>query len=244
MPSGAERRQLTVMFVDLVGSTALSAALVLGSTLMAMKGYAAPEVEDAFLRARALCRQVGPTPALFPALHGLHRFYQVKGELGTARELGEQLMELAQRGDDPACLTEAHHALGVPLLWLGEVVRACDQLEQGIARYDRELHCGDAHLYGIDPGVTCLAHAGLAWWYLGRPDRALERSQKAVALAGELAHSQSRALAMVWAAWIRQLRGEPRRAGRIATDAVAFCAEQGFPLWLAMARVLAGWVET
>jgi class 3 adenylate cyclase/predicted ATPase len=217
--------------------------LALGSALMATKGYAAPEVEAAFLRARALCQEMGPTPPLFPVLHGLYRFYHVKGELVTAREIGEQLLDLARQGDDPACFAEAHQALGVSLLWLGEVDRACSELEAGIACYDRALHRGHAHVYGIDPGVVCLGYAGLAWWYLGRPERALERSRQVMALADKLAHPQSRSFAMVWGAWVRQLRGEPGPAGRIATQAVGFCAEQGFPLWLAMARILAGWAE-
>ena len=41
-----------------------------GPGLMATKGYAAPEVEQAYARARELCRQVGETPQLFPVLLG------------------------------------------------------------------------------------------------------------------------------------------------------------------------------
>ena len=64
--------------------------------LMATKGYAAPEVEKAYTRARELCQQVGETPQLFPVLWGLWVFYLMRGELQTARELGEQLLSLAQ----------------------------------------------------------------------------------------------------------------------------------------------------
>ncbi|MBI3302547.1 MAG: hypothetical protein HYZ72_10805 [Deltaproteobacteria bacterium] len=67
----------------------LTLHLTLGPTWMAAKGYAAPEVERAYTRARELCRQVGETPQLFPALFGLRTFYQVRGELQTARELEE-----------------------------------------------------------------------------------------------------------------------------------------------------------
>ena len=38
---------------------------------MATKGFAAPEVEETYSRARALCTQVGDTPRLFPTLWGL-----------------------------------------------------------------------------------------------------------------------------------------------------------------------------
>ncbi len=74
-----------------------------------------------YSRARELCRQVGETPQLFPVLVGLRLFYALRGELQTARELGEQLLRLAQSVQDAALLLEAHYALGVPLYWLGEV---------------------------------------------------------------------------------------------------------------------------
>jgi predicted ATPase len=45
--------------------------LPLGAALMATKGYAAPEVEHVYARARALCQQVGETPQRFRVLRGL-----------------------------------------------------------------------------------------------------------------------------------------------------------------------------
>ena len=51
----------------------LTLQIALGVPLMATKGYAAPEVEQAYARARELCQQVGETPQLFPVLWGLWR---------------------------------------------------------------------------------------------------------------------------------------------------------------------------
>ena len=48
----------------------LALQIALGSPLMATKGYAAPEVAQAYTRARELCQQVGETPQLFPVLCG------------------------------------------------------------------------------------------------------------------------------------------------------------------------------
>ena len=49
----------------------LTLQLALGAPLMATKGYAAPEVDRAYTRARELCQQMGETPQLFPVLWGL-----------------------------------------------------------------------------------------------------------------------------------------------------------------------------
>ena len=221
----------------------LDMQISLGSALMATRGYAAVEVEKTYLRARELCRHLGDTPQLFPVLHGLYRFYHVRGELEVAREVGQQLLDLAQGEQDPVLLLEAHRALGVPLFWLGEVVAARAQLELGIGLYDR----GRDHphtLYGIDPGVVCLSYKALALWYLGSPDQALESSHQALTLAQELAHPHSLALAGVWAAWLHQFRREERMSKEQAEAAITLCTEQGFPLWLAMGTILAGWTLT
>src|SRR5262249_39171121 len=99
----------------------LTLQIALGVPLMATQGHASPEAEKAYTRARELCQQVGETPQLFPVLWGLRAFYLVRAELQTARELGEQLMHLAQSTQDPALLSASHLGLGVTLVWLGEL---------------------------------------------------------------------------------------------------------------------------
>src|SRR6266536_4948173 len=98
----------------------LDLQLALGPAFVATKGYAAPEVEQIYARARALCAQVGDTPQLFPTLQGLCQCYYGRGALPTARELGEQLLRLAQHEAAPTHLLEAHDALGSTLFYLGE----------------------------------------------------------------------------------------------------------------------------
>jgi hypothetical protein len=49
--------------------------VALGTPLQATKGWATPEVERVYVRARELCQQVEETPQLFPALFGLWLCY-------------------------------------------------------------------------------------------------------------------------------------------------------------------------
>jgi hypothetical protein len=102
---------------------------------------------------------VGDTPQLFPILFGLTAFRVVRAEFQTARELGEQLLRLAQSVQDPALLVPASHALGQTLYFLGELVAAREYLEHGIAVYDPQQHRSLAALYGTDPGAYCLCFA-------------------------------------------------------------------------------------
>ena len=222
----------------------LTLQITLGPALMATKGYAAPEVESAYARARALCQQMGETSELFPALLGLSTFYLIRGEFHTARELGEQLLSLAQRVHDSALLVEAHYVLGTTLFHLGELAPAKEHLEQGIALYDPQQHRFLAFRYGQDPGVFCLCYMVRILCFLGYPDQALQRSQEALALAQELSHPFSLALAFTFAALAHQLRREGHAAQEQAEAVIALCTEQGFAFYLAMGTILRGWALT
>ena len=221
----------------------LTLQIALGGSLMTIKGFAAPEVERVHARARALCRQVGETPQLFPVLWGLWLFYEVRGELQTARELAEQCLSLAQRQQDPAPLLPAHRAMGRTVYWQGELARARAYLEQGIALYDPQRHRSLIFHYSQDAGVGLRTFVAHVLWYLGYPDQAVERIQDALALARELSHPFSLAHALDHAAWLHQYRREERLTQELAEADMALCCEQGFSFSLAHGTILRGWAR-
>src|SRR5262245_45791089 len=215
----------------------------LGPALMAVKGYAAPEVEHAYTRARVLCQQVGDTPQFFPVLRGLWYFYLLRVELQTARELGEQLLSLAQQVDDPALLLEAHYVLGNTLNYLGDFAAAQAHLAQGIALYDRQRHRTPALLYGQDSGVACCSYAAHTLWLLGYPRQAWQRSHEARTLAQEVAHPFSLAYALVFAAVLHLLRREEPLVQARSEAVITIAAEHGFAHWRALGTMLQGWAR-
>jgi len=166
----------------------LTLQTILAQVLKDAKGYGHPAVEQAYTRAQELCRQIGETPQLFTALLGLSIYFVVRAELQTARELGAQLLRLAQRAQDPVLLVEAYYSLGVTCFWLGEFAPAREYLEQGIVHYDPQRHGAHLELFGQDGGAVCLCRMALVLWYLGYPDQALARSHEALILARELSH--------------------------------------------------------
>jgi predicted ATPase len=219
----------------------LDLQLALGPALMAIKGFAAPEVEQTYARARALCAQVGDTPQRFPTLGGLCRFYQTRGALPTARELGEQLYRLAQRAAAPTPRLEAHDALGTILFFLGEYAAARMHLEQGIALVDPTAQRALALRLGVAPGVRCLAHAAHALWCLGYPAQAVGRSQEALALAQALSHPRSLAMARHFAAYLHHRRREAPAVQVQADALLPLATAQGFPLWVGYGTFWRGW---
>ena len=220
---------------------ALSLHIALGAALLMTKGHAAPEVEHAYTQARTLCQQVGETPELGQVLSGLWRFYLVRSQLHTARELGETLLRLAQRTHDPALSVIAHYALGTAWFYLGALPAARQYLEEVIARYTPDQSRAPAFRMGQDLGVSCRLHAAWSLWLLGYPDQALARVHDALALAHELSHPFSLAYARCWAAVVPQLRRDVPAVHEHAEAAVALATEQGFPLWVAMGTIFRGW---
>ena len=215
--------------------------VTLGVPLQATRGFSSPEVGTAYTRARELCHRVGETRQLFPVLFGLRRFHQVRGEFLTARELGEQLLGLAQREQDPALLAEAYWALGYTLFALGEFGAAQAHLEQGLTLYDAQRHRSPVFLYGIEPGVYGLIYTALVLWHLGYPDQALQKSEAAHTLAQERSYPYSLATARVFSAMLHQLRWEVPLTHEWAEAGITLAREHGFQHCLGQGAVLQGW---
>src|SRR5262249_33770220 len=136
----------------------LTLQLALGTALLAVKGYTAPDVEKPYTRARALCQQLGETPQLFPVLWSLVVFYGNRGEFQTTQELVEQMMRLAQSAQDRYLLSWAHYWLGLmAFVGPGEAVSARAHFDQILALYDPQQHSSPVPPLGQDLGVSCFS---------------------------------------------------------------------------------------
>jgi predicted ATPase len=220
---------------------ALTLYTALGAALVMAKGLGAPEVEHAYTQAHALCQQVGETPKLVPVLYGLYRFYIGRLQLHAAREIGETLLPLAQRAEDPALVVLAHSVLGFTSLCLGALPVARQHLEEAIARYTPDQHRALVFRIGSDLGMSCRIQTALLLWLLGYPEQALARLHAALALPHELSHPFSLAQVRCWAAYVYQFRWDVPAVHEQAEAAVAFSNEQGFPFWAAAGTILRGW---
>jgi predicted ATPase/class 3 adenylate cyclase len=218
--------------------------VTLGVSLVAVQGYAAPEVERVYTRSRTLCQEVGGTPQLFQVLRGLIMFYLVGGHMQTAHDVAEQLLSRTERQSEVAPRMLGHYLLGLVLFFRGVLGEAVQHFTQAIAIYDRQQHRHLAHVYGIDIGVSAQSHRACALWLLGYPDQALAESQEALTLAQEMAHPFSLVGAQLWLAWLHQFRLEPQAVYDRATGSAALATQQGFALYVAWAIVTQGWALT
>ena len=213
----------------------------LGTALVATKGFTSLEVGSVFARARELSQRVGEAPQLFRALWGLWINYASRGEFRAGFELGEQCLRLAQSADDSGFMMESHHALGVSHCTAGEFVKAREHLERAIAIYDEVNHDSLKYIYGQDPAVACLIHAGWALWFLGYPDQAIKRNDEGLALARRLNHPATLATAAAFGAWPHQFCRNRKAVEELADEAVAVATEHESLFNRAIGIVLRGW---
>lgn len=216
----------------------LDLQIALGPALMATKGYAAPEVEQTYARARVLCQQVGDTPQLSTALWGLYAYYVVRAEHQIARELGEQLLYLAQRVQIPHLPVVVHWALGITLYFCGEFTTSRSHLEQGIALYDPQQQPSQTFPYGSDPGVGCLSWLSYLLWFLGYPDQALQRVREALSFAQQLSHPYTRTYSLHFATQLHQYRREAQATQKHAEALMVLSTEHGFSYYVALGVAL------
>jgi len=219
----------------------LSLQTALGSTLMALKGFAAPEVEAVYRRAFDLSSRLPPTPQKFSVLLGLTRIHGVRAELTVARQRGEDLVAMAEAEGEPAHRIVAHLNVGITLHHLAEHQRARGHLSRAVDLMEENGPVPQELRYGTLPELHGRAYLGFVLWHLGFADQALRWVEDGVERARKAGDPLSLAIALNGLALVRQFRREAPEAQRVAASCMELASAAGVPLLLAMARTLHGW---
>jgi predicted ATPase len=217
----------------------LSLQLALGGPLIATRGFASREAEAAFQRAQELSRELQSETDLFSALRGLGYVYHV-ANLRGATGLVEEVIALAKRSAEPALLAEADHFAGMIAFHLGQFQSARDWLEKSAQAGE---HGGHHHseVYGINMSVLCRAYMSHSDWHLGYPVRSLKIAEEGLALAREISHPISIALALNYLAMLHQFRREPESALKAAAESRDICTEYRFDYYGAWSSLVRAW---
>jgi tetratricopeptide (TPR) repeat protein len=230
LPPGPERTQLE-----------LGLQISLGRTLIATHGYASPQVEKVFARARELSRTLNDPSQLIPVLYGLCVFSFVRAELQKTYAEGEQLLLLTQQVGDIDYFLGTCVPLGASAYHLGRYGDARAHLEQAVSAYDRKQHAHLAYLHGQDPCVAALLYLSWVLWAQGYPEQAVVKMNAGLDLAKELDHPYTLGLAASFAALtLQRLRQLPECQAQ-AVVALEIGAQGLYPLLLAMGSMVHGW---
>lgn len=167
----------------------LDLQLALGAALLALKGYAAPEVKDIFERARDLSSQNDSEQQLVTALFWLTSYYSVSGDLQSASSIAQQMIDITKKGGvESLYIVMAHVLKGLPLFFMGRLPQALHHFEQALSAYNPDTHREIAYIIGQDPGISSHIWASHVLFHMGDLNRAETHLETANALIGSLNH--------------------------------------------------------
>ncbi len=114
----------------------LAMQVALGRALIDHQGSGAPEVRDAFERARDLAVASGAPRQLLRAQDGLINHHFARSELGRVIDYANDALANGSRSGDRAAVVMAWRSSGHARLLLGHLGEACRDLEQALESYE------------------------------------------------------------------------------------------------------------
>jgi len=211
----------------------------LARALMAIKGYTS-EVEEAYTRALELSEKQGEIPQLLPVLRGLSSYYMYRAEFDKGIQIGEKILELAEDIDDDTLRVHGYLVLGANMGFRVSYRDGLELLDKGIALFERERNSLRPFQLGNNPGIVCYTTSAFFLWWLGFPDRAVDRADRAIELVTKLDHPFTMAYALFHTANLHMWRGEMELAHERAQAMSEIAEEHGFQIWESLATMLLG----
>ncbi len=220
----------------------LAGTVLLAEALSGTEGYASNAVHALFESANRIALELGGAADLMqPALRGLTAFYQLRGPLHRAYELGRRTVQVARLRGDALQLAEAERRWGWCRFCQGELEEARLLVESAMMRIER-FQAGHPEAALVDDtAVRGPVVLGLVAWFV-------DGDAAATAMAGRLAERarafpqpMTAAYGLGFAAVIEQLCGHPAEALSCAQHCGEIARGRSSPYWAAVADVIAGW---
>lgn len=215
-----------------------------GPALLALRGWAAPEVGAAFERAKVLAEEAGGTEQIFRATRGLWGFYMVNSRLRDSLRIAEQLVGMAEEHQSLEYSLEGWATHCDSWFWMGNAAQAAVYADKVLANYNlAEHHTLHAHKYGEDPSSVCLCYGALSHYLTGDSAGAAAIAERASRQVDDYQHPFSRGFVLNGIAWYHIHTGNVAAALEAGTRLRDLAAEHDLPPWRALARTHVGWAS-
>ncbi len=212
-----------------------------GQAEVQLRGYAAPEVQQTYSRARELCREVGGSPQIYQVLALLNAFFTSRAEFAAAREMADEMLRVGEESDSSIFLENAWLALATDAFYVGRLDDAVDHATRSLECCRRFSETRPPRTLDIE--VAALSWGGIALILRGQPDEGLAWARRGVAHAAAIAHPHSLAFARHFVQLAHYWREEPAGVLEGMETYLAECREQGFIYWIALGSMLGSWAR-
>jgi DNA-binding winged helix-turn-helix (wHTH) protein/tetratricopeptide (TPR) repeat protein len=215
----------------------------LANSLMATKGWAESEVEQAHLLAQELSVRAGDTTRAIGALWGLICMSVVRAELQRTCVLSEQLLELTRDHLQVPFQLAGHMELAGAAFGAGDLALADREFAIADALYDPAQHSQHVARASFDQGVMLRSWWAHLCWHRGQDERAMALSDDALALSRSFGHPLTRAIALAYAAKLHQFRRDAAACAELAAETIALCSEHGLAYYRTWGQIISAWAS-
>ncbi|WGR70453.1 MULTISPECIES: adenylate/guanylate cyclase domain-containing protein [unclassified Bradyrhizobium] len=221
----------------------LAYQIALGTPLIAVHGYSAPQTGSAYSRARVLCERLGEAEPLVATLSGEFVYYFVRGDYPMMQRLSDEARQVSERLPNPVVRFASHRLAGITAMHSGAFSKARSEFETILRLYDARQHRSQPVHYVHDPKVSALTYLALVLWILGFPEQARHASAAAFRCAAELDQANLTAHVHNFAgAGLDELLGDVPGV-RAHVDVIAELADRhSLGYWRVNGLILRGWV--
>ena len=212
----------------------LGLKLPLSGVLMALQGYAAPEVEPVQNRCIQICRDLGEGAPLFPVLAANWEWLFIRGRFADCYKRCPELIALAEAAQGPGMRAEAHWSHACTSYYAGDFAAARLHAETGSQHHHREASIEFAKITQQNSGPLNLAYLGLSLWQLGYADQAFARLREARELAADLKHIFTQGMTEWKVGQAFEFAGIGDQAIEYGDRCRRISEEQAFAFWVAL----------
>ena len=214
---------------------------LLGGALMATRGFAAPDVYNAFARARELCLSQRDNPMYCAVLYGLFTVNAARSNKEEAVPLAQEALDTFGDSPVPTWALAANFTYGVSRFYLGDMDEAQRHFEKTVALYTEDQHGTLVEQFGDDLAEFSMSY--LQWLHLQKGDidvsvSYLERAE-AIANKHNNKNGQVRSIAF-WMGRMQEL-GDLEAVAARAPKVIDISMKQGYPYWASAGTIGLGW---
>jgi class 3 adenylate cyclase/predicted ATPase len=206
----------------------LSLLVARAYALVPLKGISAPETFEVMSAAKELLdRGVGTDLQRVSILFGLCSEATLRAKMQPALDFAHQIIEVAERQDDPTFRLVAYRMLATNQFYAGHSRLALDSLLRAKQYCDPGRQRALSHRFGWDPSIALLAFEVLVRLSLGLIDSAADISEQVQAEIASHTHATTIANAKFCAVtWPKAILGDLAALETGSRELIAYCAEK------------------
>ncbi len=212
-----------------------------GTCALILDGFGSPATAAAYDRAAALCESLGVAGGAqaFAVLFGQAAVHLFRGDITSSLRLAERALEIARDAGDVDLELEGRFALSNAQFWAGDLAGCEENVQRVLALWSDARAPLHAERFGQVPRITCMTGGAWGAWASGRPELARQRADEAVALARELGHGFTEAIAIQVGTFLAALRRDVEATLEGSETLIRLGAP--FPAYMILARTLRAW---